>query len=120
MRILTILSTLALASAAQAAPATCPAIHGGKPLEHVTVFDGPPKDMASLRPEDGREVGRKLRQTWNIAEVAKLGRQVHVECRYKGGASRIVKPRKAAKACAQDLLRLDDKGNYRPLSFDCR
>lgn len=120
MRIVTILSALTLASAAQAAPATCPPTHGGKALEQVTVFDGPPKDMASMRPEDGREVDRKLRQTWSIAEIIELGRQAHVECRYKGGASQIVKPPKSAKACVQDLLRLDDKGNYRLLSFSCR
>jgi hypothetical protein len=103
-------------SASAANTATCPATHHGRPLEHVTVFDGPPKDMASLRPEDGREVNRKLRQTWKLAGI----RQVHVECGYKGGVSQVVKPPKSTKACTQDLQRLNRKGDYRLLSFGCR
>lgn len=125
MRIVTILSTLTLASfasgAAHAAPALgCP-VQPGKALEHLTVFDGPPQDMASLRPEDGREVKRRLRQTWTgLADSAKHGRQIHVECRYKGGATQVVKLPKTVRTCFQDLQRIDDKGNYRTLSFGCR
>ena len=120
MRIVIILSALAFAGAAHAAPFTCPATLKGKALEHVTVFDGPPKDMASMRPEDGREVKGRSRQTWNIADIARLGRQAHIECGYTGGATQVVKPPKSVKACAQDLQRLDNKGNYRLLSFSCR
>jgi hypothetical protein len=119
MRIVTILAALAFAGAAQAAPFTCPT-RPAKALDHITVFDGPPKDMASMRPEDGREIKGKLRQTWNVADIARLGRQVHVECGYTGGATLVVKPPKAVKVCAQDLQRLDNKGHYRLLSFSCR
>jgi hypothetical protein len=115
MRIVMILAAVVL-SAGAAEAATCPATHHGKPLEHVTVFDGPPKDMASLRPEDGREMNRKLRQTWDVAGI----RQVHVECGYKGGGSRVIRPPRSTKTCTQDLRRLDTKGNYRLLSFGCR
>ncbi len=118
MRIVLILAALAVAGAAEAAPFACP-VHHGKALDHVTVFDGPPKDMAPLRPED-HETGRKLRQTWDIAELTKIGRQVHVECAYKGGATQAIKVPKTAKVCSQDLQRLDSKGNYRLLSFGCR
>ena len=119
MRIVMILATLAATSAAQAAPFSCP-IQPGKALEHVTVFDGPPKDMAAMRPEDGRELKGRLRQTWDVADIAKLGRQAHVECAYKGGAARVVQVPKTAKTCSQELQRLDRKGNYRTLSFGCR
>ncbi len=111
---------LALTGAAQAAPPTCPATHHGKALDHVTVFDGPPSEMASLRPDDGREIKRRMRQTWDVADIAKQGRQVHVQCDYKGGATQVVKAPKSTKTCSQDLLRLDAKGNYRLLSFGCR
>lgn len=120
MRGLMILVTLALASAANAAPLACPATLKGKALEEVTVFDGPPAEMASLRPEDGRETNRRMRQTWDIAEIGKSGRQVHMACRYKGGAKLVLQAPKSAKVCTQDLLRLDNKGHYRPLSFSCR
>lgn len=119
MRIALILAALAVAGAAQAAPFTCPATTG-KALEHVTVFDGPPKDMASMRPEDGREVKGRLRQTWNVAELFKIGRSVHAECAYKGGATAVVQVPKSAKTCSQELQRLDNKGAYRTLSFSCR
>ena len=110
------MAAIAVATTAQAAPFSCPAGHPGKALEHVTVFDGPPKDMASLRPDDGREVKRKMRQTWDLTSL----RQIHVECAYTGGATRVVKVPKSAKTCSQDLLRLNNKGDYRLLSFGCR
>lgn len=115
MRIVMIVAALTL-SAGAARAATCPVTHHGKSLDHVTVFDGPPKDMASLRPEDGREVKRKLRQTWDLRGV----RQVHVECGYRGGATQVVKPPRLTKVCTQDLQRLDNRGNYRLLAFGCR
>ena len=115
MRIVTIVAALTL-SAGAAQAATCPVTHHGKSLDHVTVFDGPPKDMASLRPEDGREIKSGLRQTWDLRDL----RQVHVECGYKGGATQVVKPPRSTKTCIQDLQRLDTKGNYHLLAFGCR
>ena len=121
MRTLMIAAALALAatSAAQAAPLVCPATHHGKTFNGVTVFDGPPKDMASLRPEDGREVKRRMRQTWDVRYDPKVGRQTHIQCQYKGGGSQVLKAPKATKTCVQQLQRLDNRGNYRVLSFRC-
>jgi hypothetical protein len=121
MRTLMIAAALALAatSATEAASLTCPAKHHGKALDGVTVFDGPPKDMASLRPEDGREVNRKMRQTWDVRYDPKAGRRAHIQCRYKGGGSQVLKAPKATRTCVQQLQRLDNKGNYRVLSFRC-
>jgi hypothetical protein len=110
---------LAATSAAHAAPLVCPAKHHGKALDGVAVFDGPPKDMASLRPEDGREINRKMRQTWDVRYDPKAGRQTHIKCQYKGGGSQVLKAPKAIKTCVQQLQRLDNKGNYRTVSFRC-
>ena len=116
---LTLLAASAVAGAAQAAPFTCPAHHQGKALDSVTVFDGPPEEMASLR-RDGREVKRRSRQSWDVAYAYKQGREIHVQCHYLGGGAQVVKPPKTTRTCSQDLLRLDDKGHYRTLSFSCR
>jgi hypothetical protein len=118
--LLTLLAASAIAGAAQAAPFTCPARHQGKAFEGVTVFDGPPEEMASLRGHESREVKGKFRSWWSVQESLKAGRELHVQCRYAGGAAQVIKPPKTAKTCVEQLRRLDNKGNYRTLSFSCQ
>jgi hypothetical protein len=40
-------------------------------LDQVTIFDGPPKDLASLVPDEEKTVKGKLIQTWTLAKNAR-------------------------------------------------
>ena len=70
--------------AALAAPApVCPAVPGHA-LKRLTVFDGPPEELASLVPEqDG-----KGRAYWDLAYVYRAQRRVWVQCHYEPQAMR--------------------------------
>ena len=120
MRIVLILAALATAGSAQAAPFSCPAKHQGKTLQRVTVFDGPPEDMASLRGEESREVKGKFSSTWSVQESLKAGRELHIQCLYVGGAVQVIKPPRTAKTCVEQLQRIDKRGHFRLVSFGCQ
>lgn len=113
--LLSALAALAVAGTAQAAPVSCPARHQGQPINGGQVFDGPPEQMADLRPDGDRRVGRERRATWKVAYVYKAGRQVHLLCHYAGGvAPMAVKASHPVKVC---VYRTDL--NWRGLSLRC-
>ena len=55
-------------------------------LRHVTVFDGPPEELASLVPESDAQG----RDSWQLAYVYQAGRQVWVHCRYQDETRRVL------------------------------
>lgn len=98
--LLPVLALLAVAGVAEAAPTACPASHQGQRFNGGQVFDGPPEEMADLRPDHDRRVDRERRATWAVAYVAKAGRRVHLLCHYAGQAAPVaVKVPAAAKTC---------------------
>jgi hypothetical protein len=81
----------ASAVAAQAEPFTCPAAvetdttAGGMPqsfkFRYVSFFDGDPKELADLAPEEGPDP-KKLQQRWEL--VRSKDRPIVMICRYHG------------------------------------
>lgn len=55
-------------------------------LTGATLYDGPPQEGASLRPDDDR----RDRATWSLSGSA--GRVTHAACDYGRGLARLVKP----------------------------
>jgi len=106
---------VAVGGTAAAAPTACPARHQGRAMNGGQVFDGPPEELADLRPDTDRRVGRERRATWNVASVYKAGRQVHLLCYYDGNTAPItVKAPHPVKVCVYrtDLM-------WRGLSLRC-
>ena len=83
--------SLALVSSAKASSFTCPptletaATPGGQPqsfkFRYVSFFDGDPKDLADLAPDDGPDP-TKLEQRWQFTRTKE--RPIIMICRYHG------------------------------------
>lgn len=110
--------TMMTATAAHAVQMSCPATQKGKRLSAVSLFDGPPEDMAELRPEEGREKNGLLRTYWMLEDIHKAGRVPHVVCDYDGGGKVVMKPGKTVRACIR-FLKSDRKGGYSVFSVRC-
>lgn len=121
MRTLTLTTALAAAmaslGAAHAASFTCPATiesdttAGGMPqsfkFRYVSFFDGDPKDLADLAPEEGPDPN-KLVQRWEF--VRTKGRPIIMICRYHGTQQTVTKEVPAnIKECRLEGV-IDDKG----------
>lgn len=113
--VLSALAMFAVAGTAQAAPTACPAQHQGQAMNGGQVFDGPPEEMADLRPDTDRRVGRERRASWNVASVYKAGRQVHLLCHYAGAAEPVMV--KASRPVTRCVYRMDLM--WRGLSLRC-
>lgn len=113
-----VLAATLFATAAHAVQMSCPASQKGKRLTTASLFDGPPEDMAELRPEEGREKNGLLRTYWMLGDIHKAGRVPHVVCGYDGGAQVTLKPGKTVKACIR-FLQHDRKGGYSVYSLRC-
>jgi hypothetical protein len=70
----------AAAGAGQAAGAEI-CVSGTKPLRSVTIFDGPPSELASLVPD----LADKRSSSWELGYVYDAGRTVWVRCQYADG-----------------------------------
>ncbi|MBP0495564.1 STY0301 family protein [Roseomonas indoligenes] len=68
---------LVLLPAAAGAAVLCPAMQDGRPLREVTLFDGPPAELASLVPDQ-----RGRRVTWDVAYIRQAGRAAYLVCGY--------------------------------------
>ena len=68
---------LSLAGGPARASVDCPSARDGRPLGTVSVFDGPPAEMADLRPEASGQI-----DVW--AGLNLTGRPAFLVCRYGG------------------------------------
>ncbi|MDY0743307.1 STY0301 family protein [Paucibacter sp. R3-3] len=97
---LTSLALSALCSIAQAGEAACPSEKGGERLASASVFDGPPSEHADLVPDRHRQTKDGSRSEWDVAYVFEAGRQLYVECRYRGNTEPVViEPPPATTLC---------------------
>jgi len=98
--LLSALGLVVVGGTAAAAPTACPAGHQGQAMNGGQVFDGPPEELADLRPDTDRRVGRERWATWNVASVYRAGRQVHLLCHYAGSTAPVaVKVSHPVKVC---------------------
>lgn len=103
------LALVALDAAAQPRGAACPTRAGGKPLSALDVFDGPPSELASLKPEIRHDGRTSWVSTWDVRYIYRAGRRVYLRCEYD--TKSIVVPVSRAKAC-----RSVERGGVRSLS----
>jgi hypothetical protein len=92
-----------------AGKAVCPARDGGR-LKFVDVFDGPPEELASLKPD----IGGGASGAFTVGGIYDAGRFVTLRCRYADGTIERVELRERVGSC--DYRRGRDGG----LSFACR
>ncbi|MBH9576966.1 STY0301 family protein [Inhella proteolytica] len=64
-------------------------------LRQVTVFDGPPEELASLVPEPDAQG----RDSWPLAYVYQAGRQVWVHCQYQDQTRRVLQLPEPVRHC---------------------
>lgn len=72
----------------------CPS-QPGTVLHQVTVFDGPPEELASLVPEPDAQG----RDSWPLAYVYQAGRQVWVHCQYQDQTRRVLQLPEPVRRC---------------------
>ncbi|MFO1253093.1 MAG: STY0301 family protein [Inhella sp.] len=94
------LTLLALAAPllARADPSPSASVCPSQPasaLRQVTVFDGPPEEMASLVPEPDAQG----RDSWPLAYVYQAGRQVWVHCQYQDQTRRVLQLPEPVRHC---------------------
>ncbi len=65
------------------------------PMQTVTVFDGPPPELASLVPEEGQ----RGTWYWDLAYVYEAGRHVWVQCNYRSKAQKTVELPQPVQRC---------------------
>ena len=80
--------SLLLTGVAQAQQASCPAAQGKSLLAGVSVFDGPPGEMADLVPDVSRGGEAHLFQSWEVGYLFDQHRTLYLSCRYAA----VVKP----------------------------
>jgi hypothetical protein len=107
---------LLLAGVAQAQQVSCPAAQGKSLLTGVTVFDGPPAEMADLVPDVSRGGQANLFQSWEVGYLFDQHRMVYLACRYAGlSAPVVVKIEQRVKMCA-----FQAHGRARAAEMSCR
>jgi hypothetical protein len=90
-----------LAGVAQAQQVSCPAAQGKSLLAGVSVFDGPPAEMADLVPDVSRGGEATLFQSWEVGYLFDLHRTPYLSCRYAGVAAPVVvKVEQRVKTCS--------------------
>ena len=99
--------------AASAPAAICPPIRQGRPLQAVTLYDGPVSDNAILAPDSSRTTGGVLAQQWTVADIYRQGRALTVRCRYRGAGEVEAKPPGPVAVCRA-------RWSKAAASFDCR
>ena len=72
------------ASAAQAQEFKCPGFHGKNPLAGVSVYDGPPSEMADLVPDVSIGGGDHAYASWDIGYLFGLNRTPYLVCKFAG------------------------------------
>jgi len=107
---------LLLAGVAQAQQVSCPAAQGKSLLTGVTVFDGPPAEMADLVPDVSRGGAANLFQSWELGYLFDQHRTLYLACRYAGLPKPVVvKIEQRVKMCA-----FQAHGRARAAEMSCR
>jgi len=60
----------------------CPATQGKKPLTNAAVFDGPPKNLVELMPDNSGGKMSYTWATWDVSYLFKSGSTLYVNCWY--------------------------------------
>jgi len=108
--------SLLLAGVAQAQPVGCPAMQGKSLLAGVSVFDGPPGEMADLVPDVSRGGQANLFQSWEVGYLFDQHRTVYLSCRYaRVSAPVVVKIERRVKTCS-----FQAHGRARAAEMSCR
>ena len=108
--------SLLLAGVAQAQQVGCPAAQGKSLLTGVTVFDGPPAEMADLVPDVSRGGQANLFQSWEVGYLFDQHRTVYLSCRYaRVSAPVVVKIERRVKTCS-----FQAHGRARAAEMSCR
>jgi hypothetical protein len=71
-----------LAATAYAQEFKCPSSHGKKLLVNTAVFDGPPKNMFELEPDDSGGKKSYTWASWDVSDLFKSGRTLFLTCWY--------------------------------------
>jgi hypothetical protein len=75
---------LVFASAAHAQEFKCPGFHGKNPLASISVYDGPPSEMADLVPDVSKGSGDHAYASWDIGYLFALNRTPYLVCKFAG------------------------------------
>ncbi len=95
---------IAMASACVAGHAIGAEVCAAKPaLRNVTVFDGPPSELASLVPDEAGEISA----SWELGYVYDAGRTVWVRCQYADGTSADVQLSARIAKCEYKAVKKD-------------
>ncbi len=111
------LALVTLDAAAQPRGVACPARLGGMPLSTVDVFDGPPAELAILKPDISRRRRTGWVSTWDVSYIHRTGRRIYLQCIYGGislavpGTKSVVLPVPRAKLC-----RWTERGKFKSMS----
>ena len=98
-----------LMMAAGAPAAVCPPVRQGRPLQAVTLYDGPVAENAALAPDRSHKAAGALVQDWTVAEVYRQGRSLIVRCRYRGNAEVEVRPPGSVAGCRARWSRAENR-----------
>lgn len=98
------ISLIAMASVCGIGHAIGAEVCAAKPaLRNVTVFDGPPAELASLVPDEGGDTGG----SWELGYVYDAGRTVWVRCQYADGTSADVQLSAKVGKCEYKAVKKD-------------
>jgi hypothetical protein len=90
-----------LVGVAQAQQVGCPAAQGKSLLTGVSVFDGPPAEMADLVPDVSRGGEAHLFQSWEVGYLFDQHRTLYLSCRYAGlAAPSVLKIERRVQTCS--------------------
>ena len=88
-----------LATSAQAEPVKCPPFSNNMALSAVSVYDGPPEEMANLAPDSTKTKGKLFTANWTVGDIYDAGRQMHLVCKYATAASLTIRVEKKVHMC---------------------
>ena len=60
----------------------CPRVKDGLLLKTADVYDGPPEELAQLKPDVSRGLGGHAYASWDVGYVYDQGRTVFLICQY--------------------------------------
>jgi hypothetical protein len=97
---LALASLLVIAGPACAQGASCPAYQEKNRLVTVTLFDGPPSEMASLMPDVSKGSGDHAYASWDVGYIFDAGRSLYLACEYSGSKkTTAIKVEKKVQQC---------------------